>query len=88
LPQNIQNQLIAMHNTKSKVCVFIPKVQVLDNWGWCNGTCLGGPGGDGCYNGEGNEGLPIDQQVDECDSGYQKGDPWTEYKGQIIVIPQ
>ncbi|MBU4331712.1 hypothetical protein KKD20_01140 [Patescibacteria group bacterium] len=22
-------------------CAFVPKVQVLDNWGWCNGTCRG-----------------------------------------------
>ena len=33
-------------------CVFRPRVQMLDNWGVCNGTCVGGPGGDGnlCYN--------------------------------------
>ena len=23
----------------SKVCVFQPRVQVLDNWGWCTGEC-------------------------------------------------
>jgi hypothetical protein len=22
-----------------KVCVFVPRVQVMDNWGWCNGEC-------------------------------------------------
>ncbi|MEA3249028.1 MAG: hypothetical protein U9Q03_01575 [Patescibacteria group bacterium] len=32
-------------------CVFKPRVQMLDNWGVCNGTCLGGPGGDLCFNG-------------------------------------
>ncbi|MBI2989868.1 MAG: hypothetical protein HYY51_01610 [Candidatus Magasanikbacteria bacterium] len=37
------------------VCKFKPKVQVLDNWGWCNGTCQVMPGGVlpnsemGCY---------------------------------------
>jgi hypothetical protein len=33
-------------------CRFKPRVQVMDNWGLCNGTCPGGPGGaDGvCMN--------------------------------------
>jgi hypothetical protein len=26
-------------------CVFKPRVQVMDNWGLCNGSCPGGPGG-------------------------------------------
>lgn len=31
-------------------CVFQPRVHVLDNWGWCTGTCKGGADGtDGCY---------------------------------------
>lgn len=35
-------------------CIFHPKVQVLDNWGWCNGTCGDekSAGGVGCYQGE------------------------------------
>jgi len=34
-------------------CVYYPKVQILDNWGWCNGSCFGesSAGGTGCYNG-------------------------------------
>ncbi|HYE60186.1 MAG TPA: hypothetical protein VEA18_03305, partial [Candidatus Kapabacteria bacterium] len=28
-----------------KVCVFKPRVQVMDNWEWCNGNC----GPNGCY---------------------------------------
>lgn len=27
------------------VCAFAPGVQVMDNWGWCNGSC----GPNGCY---------------------------------------
>ncbi|MBU0648915.1 hypothetical protein KJ969_02330 [Patescibacteria group bacterium] len=27
-------------------CFFRPRIQVLDNWGWCNGDCFGTPG---CY---------------------------------------
>jgi len=65
-----------------KVCVYTPKVQVLDNWGWCNGECPGGvDDSNGCYDGEGQIGG-----TDECnpDSDYNS---WTEYKGKIIVVP-
>lgn len=31
-------------------CVYQPKVQVLDNWGWCNGSCNTGGIQNGCYN--------------------------------------
>jgi len=45
-------------------CIYEPKVQVLDNWGWCNGLCLDNDpstvfftldqsaGGAGCYDGQ------------------------------------
>lgn len=60
----------------SQVCVFKPKVQVLDNWGWCNGDC--GQGADkGCWN---------DGTFKLCgDLNYGS---YTEYKGEIIVIPR
>ena len=32
----------------SEICVFKPKVQVLDNWGFCNGLTV--PGMTGYYN--------------------------------------
>jgi len=59
----------------SKVCVFKPRVQVLDNWGWCNGDCQ--PGVDGCYN---------DGTIPYCNN-FDRGS-YTEYKGEIIVIPR
>jgi hypothetical protein len=31
------------------VCVFQPRVQVMDNWGWCTGSCNDENKG-GCYN--------------------------------------
>lgn len=31
-------------------CVFRPRVQILDNWGVCNGSCPGEPGGNSCFN--------------------------------------
>ena len=66
------------------VCVYKPKVQVRDNWGYCNGVCGGAssPGGTQCY-GVGS-GL-----TRECNysNGIAQNNPWTEYIGEIIVIP-
>jgi hypothetical protein len=61
-------------------CVFQPKIQVRDNWGWCNGTCTGGVGGNGCYEKDWGNG-----QNKECstDAGA-----WTPFAGQVIVAPQ
>ncbi len=42
---------IDMQTAYGGCCVYQPKIQVVDNWGWCNGTCPGGQAGDGCYNG-------------------------------------
>ncbi len=30
-----------------RFCAFQPRVQIMDNWGWCNGSCEGD--GKGCY---------------------------------------
>jgi len=56
------------------VCIYQPKVQVLDNWGWCNGSCNGGKG---CY---------ADGAIDFCQDLNQFGS-YTPYRGAIIVIP-
>ena len=70
-----------------KKCVFKPKVQVLDNWGYCNGTCDGSSVYEGCYNDTSGKKLTVEQ----CDYKDANEDadlnPWTEYKGQIIIIP-
>jgi len=60
-----------------QVCVFKPKVQVLDNWGWCNGDC----GPDGCY----EKAESFGSINNECSSDSEFA--WTEYKGYVIVIP-
>jgi hypothetical protein len=54
-----------------KVCVFRPRVQLLDNWGWCNT----------------NDGVGVfgDDINTKCNS--INVEPWTYYKGVIIVIP-
>jgi len=67
-------------------CVFVPKVQVKDNLGWCNGSCPGEPGGDGCYD------AFWDGRDNECETtralpaGVQG--PWTPFAGKVIVVPR
>jgi hypothetical protein len=59
-------------------CVFNPRVQIKDNWGWCNGTCPGGAGptSNGCY-------------LDECDTSTTSTiNPWTYFAGRVIVVPR
>ncbi|MBI5221330.1 MAG: hypothetical protein HY979_00805, partial [Candidatus Magasanikbacteria bacterium] len=68
-------------------CVYQPKVQVLDNWGWCNGTCddskTGADDGTpGCYDGK---------VINEC-SNYKiftntsiQAHPNTLFKARVIV---
>lgn len=63
----------------NEVCVYVPKVQVLDNWGWCNGTAADGS----------NVGVYNDERSD-CDLLRVTRDgvsPWTSYRGKIIVLP-
>ncbi len=53
------------------VCVFQPKVQLMDNWGWCN---CNDP--KGCYG---------DDSSKNCDP--TKINAWTYFQSKIIVIP-
>ncbi|MFB6226126.1 MAG: hypothetical protein ABEJ02_02130, partial [Candidatus Paceibacteria bacterium] len=76
---------------QDEVCVYRPKVQVLDNWGWCNGSCpnhigkdgqgnrtkVTHPNNEGCYTG----GVTTNQ----CDEDPRA---WTKFKGKIIVVPR
>ena len=70
-------------------CLFKPKVQVLDNWGWCNGSCGDHDEGEGpsSVNIEHPNGGCYDDGVNEqCTDPYDSA--WTEFKGNIIVIPE
>ncbi|MFA7245272.1 MAG: hypothetical protein WC070_03795 [Candidatus Magasanikbacteria bacterium] len=86
-----------------EVCVFKPAVQVLDNWGWCNGSCVRGYNIDannvftsigssqvGCYDNTSYyyNGV-VDGKHPQCSSTLDSPntDPWLNYKGAIIVIP-
>ena len=73
------------------VCVAQPKVYVLDNWGWCAGSCSvnsdGSPKsgyeavkGRGCYGEMGALG-------DQCNPLAVDGKAWVNYKGYIVVVP-
>jgi hypothetical protein len=56
---------------ESECCVFKPRVQILDNWGLCNGVCTGGPGEDMCFNSGPLDGYieathDADDEFNEC----------------------
>jgi len=60
------------------VCVYNPRIQVMDNWGWCTGVC---PYKDsGCYNGE---------YFNDCDNAKTniESTSWTKFNGRLIVVP-
>ena len=59
-------------------CVFQPKVQLKDNWNWCNGTC-GPVSGPGCY--DGNE---IIGGTNECETF---GTAYTSSSVRVLVVP-
>lgn len=76
----------------AEVCVFVPRVHVKDNWGWCTGTCAENPGGSGCYNGSVNN-VSVTSRLNECDATLYPNefspnkDPWQYFAGRIIVQP-
>jgi len=65
-------------------CIFTPSVQVLDNWGWCNGVCGDdkSPGGVGCYNDTVNG-------KNECTTflNFPNQGAYTPFKYKVLVAP-
>ncbi|OGL65717.1 hypothetical protein A3B21_04555 [Candidatus Uhrbacteria bacterium RIFCSPLOWO2_01_FULL_47_24] len=69
-------------------CVFTPKIQVVDNWGFCNGTCptvvispatgqlLSPSDGSNC----------IDAECDDVNP-FTSDNPWTSFAGDIVIAP-
>ena len=59
-------------------------MQVLDNWGWCNGTCgdASSPGGVGCYNDTVNDNKECDLLKDIVPIGA-----YTSFKYKVKVAP-
>ncbi|MBI4098489.1 MAG: hypothetical protein HY437_00455 [Candidatus Magasanikbacteria bacterium] len=64
-----------------RYCAFKPRVIIIDNWGWCNGTC----GNGGCWNEE--QGVNFHQCEDSARPGYQNS-VGTKFGGWIIVAEQ
>ena len=63
------------------VCIFRPRVQILDNWGFCNGTA---PNGQyTTYYSAFPQGIIT---INQCDSNAS-ANSWTQYRGSIVVIP-
>ena len=65
-------------DSSSKSCKFTPKVQVLDNWGWCNSL-------DG--NGKWNDNETDPKKYKDRNCYWDKIEPWTEFNGTIEVTP-
>jgi hypothetical protein len=66
------------------VCIFKPRVQVVDNWGWCNGVESDGvtPMASGYFSDSINA---FGTTIDICLNNFYIAS--TPYKGQIIVLP-
>lgn len=66
------------------VCVYYPRVQVADNWGWCTGNCEDTDNGRGCYE---------DSGYNQCSSStalswlYNGGVYDVDSANPIIIIP-
>lgn len=63
-------------------CIYTPRVQVKDNWGWCNGTCsqiVQGKRVNGCFGGDHGPGK--DKNLGRCDDN----NAWTNFGGKVIV---
>lgn len=75
ITEETRSRILAIDSSTTNVCIYRPAVQVLDNWGWCNGTC---DGTEGCQNKGGFS--------DQCER-LSDSDPWTTYQGLIVVVP-
>lgn len=97
LDSNIRTRITEISATATHVCVFKPRVQIIDNWGYCNGRCgdAAGPGGIYCYSPDttlGNNGPAMG--TGECkwpdfstlNVTPTTPTPYTEYQGNIYII--
>ena len=70
-------------------CVYTPKVQLLDNWGWCNATfdSLNIPSGCSNFGLKYGKGCYVDEKDNECDINDKNNfKVWTPFGGKIIVL--
>jgi hypothetical protein len=80
LPPAIQQQLRQFNLTPSdKVCVFRPRVMIIDNWGMCNGECGLGENLRGCY---GDESSVVG--ADKI-CNFNNNNAGTTFHGRVII---
>ncbi|MFA5128179.1 MAG: carbohydrate binding domain-containing protein [Patescibacteria group bacterium] len=84
---NWNTDIVANFGDVPYVCAFQPKVQVLDNWGWCTSRA---PGTNGGCNYSSNEyvngyGCYAEDVYDYC--ALSKSQPWVLYGGYVVVVP-
>jgi hypothetical protein len=70
-------------NSQKVVCRFKPRVQIRDNWGYCNAS-QNPLVGD--YSPQANGGYLGSSTLD-CDLNSNAPEVWTYYHGNIIVVP-
>lgn len=73
-------------NREANACQFVPRVQLKDNWGFCNGRCEGAPGREFCYDDLPNGGRN-ECDVSGADLRVRNLDHWTTFAGQVLVSP-
>ena len=90
---NASNQIYPC--TEDDACVFRPRVQIVDNWGTCNGSCPGSPGtGSSCINYTLDSVSASTANGDECVYDFRamsptgNKQPWTWFAKRIFVYPQ
>jgi hypothetical protein len=68
--------------SNSPVCVYRPKVQIVDNWGWCNCTGSGCRVPGGAYSSDSGS-------IDGCNpvGAPTNAEPWTEFEGEVRLAP-
>ncbi|MBI5369664.1 hypothetical protein HZA85_00510 [Candidatus Uhrbacteria bacterium] len=63
--------------TDGKRCIYQPRVNVQDNWGWCTGFCnAGADGTNGCFGGDEQPGQNVynnECNIDKCPSKAEDG---------------
>ena len=86
--------------TEDDACVYQPRVHVMDNWGYCTGTCESSNHPDGeCFTGytSADQSSEVDEcNIDNCPDEGETGkcespgtiNPWINYDGVVRVAPE
>ncbi len=69
---DINGQIHCTGTASSGRCSYKPKIQIRDNWGWCNQENTSSCGGNGCYD-------------TECDNPSPTSGAWQTFGGNVIL---